>query len=414
MGWNWAIQAARRGHDVHVVTQHMHREEIEAELARRPVEGLTFHYLTVNDTWDRVKNNWTNYSLVSYYYAWQLKLRGLAKRLHQAERFDLVQHVTYVQDWTPSGLMDIPAPFIWGPVGGSANVLPRSITNADMEWPSYALRFERSRRLMQEGLKRFDPFVRRTMAKADRILIYTRNGVDVVPPKFRSKAFPIVHIGVSDFDIPAAAARPATVDLDRPFQVMTGGRLVHWKGIDLLIEAFARFLREVREAEATGARLLITGKGAYQDHLEAIVERLGIASHVDFLGFLPTRDDLYMTMTACDLFALPTLRDGPPVGILEAMFAGLPVLCLDHGATQELVPDFAGHLVKPMGRAGTVGEIAKALGEAFRDRPALWAKGHKAQAHVSDVHHWDRIGDEAERHYQDVLAASGSPRLTAA
>ncbi|MGF1455136.1 MAG: glycosyltransferase family 4 protein [Alphaproteobacteria bacterium] len=411
VGWNWAVQAASRGHDVHVVTQHMHRAEIEAELARRPVEGLTFHYLTVNDAWDRVKNNWTNYSLVSYYYAWQIKLRGLAKRLHEAERFDIVQHVTYVQDWTPSGLMDIPAPFIWGPVGGSANVLPASITNGDMDWPAYALRFERSRRLMQEGLKRFDPFVRRTMAKADRILIYTENGVDVVPARFRQKARPIVHIGVSDFDIPASAARAETVDLQQPFQIMTGGRLVHWKGIDLLIEGFARFLTAVPEAAASGARLLVTGKGDYQPHLQALVERLGLTGHVDFLGFLPTRDDLYMAMTACDVFALPTLRDGPPVGILEAMFAGLPILCLDHGATRELVPRFAGHLVPPVGRDGTVQGIANALAQGYRDRAALWAKGHKAQAHVTDVHHWDRIGDAAEQHYQEVLAAPSPQRV---
>ncbi len=414
VGWNWAVQAASRGHEVHVVTQHMHKAEIEAEVAAKPIGNVHFHYLTVNEAWDRVKNNWTNYSLVSYYYAWQIKLRGLAKRLHRQHGFDLCQHVTYVQDWTPSGLMDLPIPFIWGPVGGSANVMPPSVPAKAMNWPPYAMRFERSRRLMQEGLKRVDPFVRRTMAKADRILIYTQNGVDVVPERFRSKAHSIVHIGVSDFDIPQAAARPAEIDQTQPFQIMTGGRLVHWKGIDLLIEGFARFLAQVPAAADQGARLYVSGRGPYQPFLETLAERLGLADKVEFLGFLPTRDDLYVKMAACDFFALPTLRDGPPVGILEAMFAGLPILCLDYGATRELVPEFAGHRVPVTGREGTVEGIAQALAQGFADRPALWAKGFKAQAHVCQAHDWTRIGEEADRHYREVLSQAAPARIAAA
>lgn len=410
VGWNWALQAARHGHEVHVVTQHMHQPAIEAACAKGDFGNLHFHYLTLQKSLDRLKNRWSNYSLVSYYYAWQLKLLGFAQQLHRQHNFDLAQHVTYVQDWTPSGLMNLPIPFIWGPVGGSANVMPHGIAAREMGWPAYALRFERNRRLMQQGLKAVDPFVRRTMAKADHILIYTENGVEVVPPRFRDKARSIIHIGVSDFDLPAAAERAEQGDFSRPFQIMTGGRLVHWKGVDLLIEGFARFLEQT--PEASDARLYVSGRGPFQPTLEALVTRLGLERQVTFLGFLPSRDDLYIKMAECDLFALPTLRDGPPVGILEAMFAGLPILCLDHGATRELVPPHAGHLVPAESRAGAVNGIAAALADGFRDRAALWRKGLIARDHVARFHDWDRIGDEAQGIYQEVLRTS--PRRNAA
>ena len=44
VGWNWAVQAARHGHDVHVITRANNRTVIEEELRARPIDGFTFHY----------------------------------------------------------------------------------------------------------------------------------------------------------------------------------------------------------------------------------------------------------------------------------------------------------------------------------------------------------------------------------
>ena len=187
---------------------------------------------------------------------------------------------------------------------------------------------------------RLDPLVARTRRRATVILTYTDEALEGIPARHRGKARSIVHIGVSDSDV---VVDDANVDTATPFTVVSGGRLVHWKGLDLLIEGFADFVRATGDADA---RLVFTGSGPYRPYLEALVARHGLAAQVAFLGHLPSRDDVYRAVTSADLYALPTLRDGPPVAILEAMLAARPVLCLDLGATRELVPDDAGFKIR--------------------------------------------------------------------
>ena len=58
--------------------------------------------------------------MYTYYYVWQICVWFVAKRLHRDTPFDLVHHVTFVNDWMPSGVAGARAPFI-GPVGGSTH-----------------------------------------------------------------------------------------------------------------------------------------------------------------------------------------------------------------------------------------------------------------------------------------------------
>ena len=76
--------------------------------------------------------------------------------------------------------------------------------------------------------------------------------------------------------------------------------------------------------------------------LERLAEERAVREQASFLGKLPTRTDVYEALSRAHLYALPTLRDGPPVALLEAMLAGKTVLCLDLGAPRELVPTGAG------------------------------------------------------------------------
>jgi glycosyltransferase involved in cell wall biosynthesis len=227
------------------------------------------------------------------------------------------------------------------------------------------------------------------------ILTYTEEALSGIPQRHRHKARPIVHVGVTEDDV-------VTVDEDAQpgavFSVLSGGRLVHWKGFDLLIEGFAGFLRSAeRDAE-----LVLTGDGPYRSELETLVRRQGIGDKVRFVGWLPRRADVYRRLATAHVYALPTLRDGPPTAILEAMAAGKPVLCLDVGATREMVPDFAAIKIAVDSRERIVSGIAEALTWAESHRPELREMGEKGRAHALDVHHWHRIGDELDAIYRSI------------
>jgi glycosyltransferase involved in cell wall biosynthesis len=398
VGWHWAHEAARAGHDVWVVTRSNNRAAIEGGIRSRAgaelAGALHFEYLDLPRPFLWVKRRLGHPGLLAYYYLWQVALIGVARRLHRRVGFDIAHHVTFVNDSLPSGLCVLPIPFVWGPVGGSTHKLPRAI---DLDLPAYARRHERVRGALQLLLGRFDPFVALTRRRAQLILVYTREALNGLTGAERRRARAIVHIG-SDEQQPLRRS-PSPTPNGRWLRLLTGGRLVHWKGHDLLIEGFARFARTAPDVDA---RLVITGDGPYRASLEALTRHEGAGDRVEFVGMLPSRDDVLALMGDCDLFALPTLRDGPPVALLEAMAHAVPVLCLDLGATAELVPDDAGIKIAPRNRESVVSQIAEACAWAAEHPVEAAAMGEAGRRHALAHHRWSRIGQEIERAYADV------------
>ena len=392
VGWNWAVQAARHGHDVIVITRSNNRPTIEAALERAPIEGLRFCFIDLPRPFLAWKRHLGHNGLISYYYAWQAYLWFVARRLHRRLRFDVVQHVTFVNDWLPSGAAGVPAPFIWGPVGGSTHAIPSVLES------HHARRFRRyewTRRVLQGGLKRLDPFVALTRRRARVILTYTQEALDGIPVAHRDKAIPVVHIGVTESDAPPP---DGVGGAEGALTVVSGGRLVHWKGFDLLLEGFAMFVNR----SGSEASLRFTGEGSFRPTLEALARDHEVSDRVVFLGKLPALADVFRELRGASLYALPTLRDGPPTAILEAMLAGKPILCLDLGATRELVPEEAGFKIAVESREQIVQDIADALEWAASHPDELHRMGMRARAHALEVHDWGRIGDTADALYRSL------------
>jgi glycosyltransferase involved in cell wall biosynthesis len=396
VGWHWAHEAANAGHEVWVVTRANNREPIEAQLDGAGNPALHFEYIDLPKPFRWVKQRLGHIGLLAYYYAWQFVLARRVRRLHQRVHFDLAHHVTFVNDTLPSGLAFLRIPFVWGPVGGSTHRLPPGIP---LDLPRAARFHEWIRVVLQRYLKHVDPFTRLTRKRATVILGYTRESLAGLPAGDRPRARPVVHIGVSDTEPPP---RPAAGAADpRPgVRVLTGGRLSHWKGYDLLIEGFAAFIRTRPDV---GSALVITGAGTFRPQLECLARELGIDDRVAFVGRLPTRDAVFRLMHDSDLFALPTLRDGPPFVLLEAMAVGLPVLCLDLGATAELVPDGAGFKIAPRDRAFVIASIAASLDALAADPQRGTCMGRVARAHALREHAWPRIRAEIEQAYADAM-----------
>jgi glycosyltransferase involved in cell wall biosynthesis len=384
VGWHWAQEAVRAGHEVWVVTRSNNQASIKGSVPADVAARLHFHYLDLPKPLLWLKRKLGHPGLLAYYYVWQVSLSVVARRLHKRVGFDLAHHVTFVNDWLPSGLCVLPVPFIWGPVGGSTHSLPRSI---ELDLPTYARRHELIRSFLQRFLRRVDPFLALTRHRAQLILVYTHEALGGLKDSERSRARAVVHIGISEEEPPHRAFHQNHDAGSKRLRILTGGRLVHWKGFDLVIEGFARFVR----SEDVESLLTVTGAGPYESRLRDLATREGVAEMVDFVGRLPRREDVFAVMEGCDVFALPTLRDGPPVSLLEAMAFGLPVLCLDLGATAELVPDRAGFKIAPRSRAHVVHEIGRAFAWV-RSHPAEAAEmGMAARCYVLEHHHWRRI-----------------------
>jgi len=142
------------------------------------------------------------------------------------------------------------------------------------------------------------------------------------------------------------------------------------KGHQFLIDAAARL-----NSKFPDFHILFVGDGELREQLKNQVKDLHLENRIHFLG---TRKDVPAILSASDLFILPSLWEGLPMALIEAMASELPVVATDVSGTKQVMVDgTTGVLVQPGDSAQLVSAIervlsnpsaAKAMGEASRKR----------------------------------------------
>lgn len=212
----------------------------------------------------------------------------------------------------------------------------------------------------------------------------------------------IPDIGVA-LDTWARPDGPALARGDGGIRFVYLGRLVDWKGVDLLIEAFAKVA-----GEFPSATLEILGDGVDRKQLEALVERLGIGRQVAFAGWVKAADGA-ARMRAADVFVLPSLRECGGSAAFEAMASGLPVIVANWGGPGIYVDDSCGFRVEPTSREGFVSGLADAMIRLARDPELRHRMGEAAIRHASGgIFNWDRKIDKFLEIYRETVATPSS------
>lgn len=146
-----------------------------------------------------------------------------------------------------------------------------------------------------------------------------------------------------------AACRRALGWPEQDWVVLGVGRLMPQKNFAGFLEVAAAFSRRHPEA-----RFAIAGDGPERARLEEQTRMLGLAGRVRFLGFVARMRDLYL---AADVLLFPSLYEGTPMAVLEAMATGLPVVASRIDGTAEVIRDGMDGLLVPAGE-----------NQAFRER----------------------------------------------
>jgi glycosyltransferase involved in cell wall biosynthesis len=333
VGWHWAIEIARLGHVVHVITRANNRVAIAAAIAAgRVPDNLHFHYCDLGPRWIRLTKTWLR-SPYLYYYFWQRRAVALAKMLHAEIGFDMVHHLTFGSVRLPSMMGQLGIPFWFGPLGGGETA-PRQLRK---HFPLRG-RIADGLRDVSNGLIRFDPLMRRSFAAAERILLKTPDSLWCVPRKYRHKCAAVLEIGID-----AEAARRPAKPAGEHKRVLFVGRHLYWKGMGLGLRAFARTLE--REPDL---RLTMVGGGEEKRRWQGLARNLGIEHQVDWPGWLD-RADVSEAYASHDLFLFPSLHDSSGNVILEATLNGLPVVCFDLGGPGMIVDETIGLRVSAQG-----------------------------------------------------------------
>ena len=107
------------------------------------------------------------------------------------------------------------------------------------------------------------------------------------------------------------------------------GRFSEQKNHRMLINAFAKFVSGYRDAKLT-----LVGEGALQSEIKDLVKEKGIEDKVFFNG--PT-DNVFPLLERADVFVLPSLYEGVPMSLIEAMGTGLPIIATNVGGIPDML-----------------------------------------------------------------------------
>lgn len=211
-----------------------------------------------------------------------------------------------------------------------------------------------------------------------------------------------IHNGVlgARFEISAPEARARRVALgvaDGAPLVLAVARLVWFKGLDALVEATPALLARHPEA-----RVVIVGGGPLREKLEAQARALGVERAVIFTG---ERSDVPELLAAADIFVLPSVSEGLPISILEAMTAGKPVVATSVGGIPELIVDGETGLLTPARDAGSLAEALIRLAGDPELRARMGAAG-KARAQIEFSP--GRMVERTAALYREILAERGA------
>ena len=168
--------------------------------------------------------------------------------------------------------------------------------------------------------------------------------------------------------------------------MISSGNLIHWKGTEFGLRAFAQFHREFPDSE-----YWVVGEGPERKRLERLADRLQVTDVSETLGELP-RSQLLQRLAECDVLMHPSLHDSGGWVCLEAMAAGRPVLCLDVGGPAVQVTEDTGIRVPARSPMQAVEDLAAALMTFASDRTLCSAMGAAGRRRISEHFNWDAKG----------------------
>ncbi len=329
VGWHWASEIVKLGHEVWVLTRKNNQQPIEDfyKCNAKP-KGLNYIYYDVPKWLSWWKKGGRGVYL--YYLLWQIGIYSVAKNLNRKFNFDLVHHCTFVSVRQPSFLGGLEIPFIFGPVAGGER-----IPNHLRKGMGLKGRCREAIRDVLNKLVAYDPLMLSTFRKASIIYVTSNQTKTLIPKKYHFKTKVQLAIGVDVVDYQYRSARK------HASKFLYVGNFIHLKGISYGLNAFSEALKK-----HPGITLTLVGRGDGKSQLVQLADELGISSSLTWVDWV-NQSDLMGIYKNHDVLLFPSLRDSGGMVVLEAMSFGLPVICTTLGGPGVIVNNLCGFAVAP-------------------------------------------------------------------
>jgi glycosyltransferase involved in cell wall biosynthesis len=395
IGWSLARAIAQQT-DAHLVTQMRNRDAI---LRAGLIEGRDFTAIDSERiaapifrfaNWIRGGDGagWTTLSAVTtlsyYYFEWLVwkQFRDAIKR----HEFDLVHRITPLSPTIPSILASRCAraktPFILGPLNGG------------VPWPTG---FDVARRKEREWLSYFRfaykllPAYRSTLKRSAAIIVGSKSTLGGIPSRFTHKC---IYLPENAID-PERFSTPTSKSFTGSMRACFVGRLVPYKGPDMLVEAVAPLIRSGR------LHVDIIGDGPMMPELQTLIREQEIQAGITLHGWI-AHEQIQRIMCRSRLLLFPSIREFGGGVVLEAMALGIVPVVVDYAGPGEIVDEAVGYKI-PIGPRKAIVESLRATVSSICDSPGqLDRKSRAARARVSKYFTWKAKAEQITVIYEWV------------
>jgi glycosyltransferase involved in cell wall biosynthesis len=229
--------------------------------------------------------------------------------------------------------------------------------------------------------------------RADGALVYASSGKELLPTYGIAADRVFVTYNANDTDVlfDVKTRRPAGARHE--FRIVHAGRLVKWKRVDLLIDAFSRIAVSFPQAE-----LVIIGDGPEMNRLKKQAADLNVEKKVVFAGAVYDGDGLASYLSTSAIYVLAGMGG---LSINDAMTFGLPVICsVCDGTERDLVVD---------GRNGlffdedNVYDLKTKLLVLLQDPARASKMGEESWKIIRDEINLDTVSDRYIKAFEDIL-----------
>lgn len=397
IGWSLSTAIARQI-DAHIVTQIRNRAAflraglregvdftaIDSEAIERPIWRLA-SFLRGGDG-----VGWTTQtalSRLSYPYFERMVWAQFGARICSGE-FTVVHRITPLTPTAPSSLAERCAkagvPFVLGPLNGG------------VPWPKG---FNQERRKEKEWLSyvrsayKLLPGFRATYKHSALVLAGSRFTLRDLPVAYKDKYHYMAENGIDPTRFSLLAKRR----LSGPLVAGFVGRLVPYKGPDMLLESSVELLR------SGVLKIEIIGDGPMMPELRSFIQAHSLQSFVTLHGWLPN-EKVQEVLSQCEVLAFPSIREFGGGVVLEAMALGVVPIVVDYAGPGELVTPLNGFKIPIGPRSEIVTGFRDVLRRLHTSRSEVHVRADQARADILKHYVWSSKASRVIEFYTSLAA----------
>lgn len=306
----------------------------------------------------------------------------------RAHSFDLLHRLCPISPTLGSPLAKLSnVPMLIGPLNGGLPWPPDypELRKQEREWLARV-----------RGIYRWLPYYRSTYRHVQGIIAGSLHTASEIPAWFRGRRYYVPENGLDPECIALSSGwRPP--EPGKRFRFVTLGRLVPYKGMDLIIQAMARSTTLQSDAE-----LHVIGDGPYRSTLEAQVAEFGLSSIVTFAGWVE-HTKLQNHLRRAHAFVFPSLREFGGGVVVEAMASGLPPIVVNYGGPGEIVTDQCGIRLPMIPREQLVGRLSASMESLLHDPDRCQRMSLEGIERIRRNFTWSQKATQIVTIYRDLL-----------